>query len=703
MKKTLLTILFTVISLSMFAQIAQHRIFSDGRNEIATKVKILQNGDAIVGGYVYEIEQGTYVQKADMFLLRVNASGQILWQKQFGSTDVSKNDFLNSLTVANNGDIIAVGRLGRTSNYINNTAGVFRFSSSNGAIIWAKFLKDSAPNEGGTVFDDVTELDNGLIVAVGSNKFKPSYSSSMITILNGNGNILVSKVYDLKDSSDNFMGVCANGNSAIITGWFDDKDPNNNFKSSQIMSITPSLISGVSPTLNWHKYYRVSANINGRNLFGSGLSRVFVRGNKILAEGILMDGYGPNNGSTQLYFECDLQGNNAAFKALQTNYSFVNNTGFFPLDDKRFFAAQNPANTLEDAVYWINSPTFSDVVISDMQPWTSSIPTLSKRFAFNGNQGVFDMCEKGGLLYGVGAISGAPLTSNDIYYILSSHDMKSSNDECVLQDEDLKVIPATTYVPTPVFLNKIVNLEITHDIDIVESDFNSELLCGDPIITPDPQSPCDLQCYWRTDGNIINSANFLGTNNKDDIRFRVNGNQAAVLSWLRGNFGLNTPAPSARLHVVCDPEEEILSDIRFEKLGEGRGKVLVIDDDGYVYKSEGLEAKQAKTIDSLSNELAILKREVSTLVSNGKMNDVAEFIVAPNPTNGKFDIYYGGFNASSNINIVVVNMQGGILKKEPMNGTRKTVDISNVSNGSYRVLLEVNGQVVHSKQFSIVK
>lgn len=706
MKKTLLTILFTVISLSMFAQIAQHRIFSDGRNEIATKVKILQNGDAIVGGYVYEIEQGTYVQKSDMFLLRVNASGQILWQKRFGTVDVSKNDFLNSLTIAKNGDIIVVGRLGRSSNYANNTAGVFRFSSATGAMIWSKFIKDPALNDGGTVFDDVAELDNGLIVAVGSNKFKPNYSTSMVTVLNSNGTILVTQVYDVQYVSDNFMGVCANGNSAIITGWFDDENSSANFKSIQVMSITPSLTSGVSPSLNWHKYYGISSNVNNRNLFSSGLSRVFIRGNKIVAEGSLMDGFAPNHGSTQLYFECDLQGNNEVFKASQAVQPFVNNTGFFPLDDKRFFTAQNPANTVEDAVFWINSPTFSDVVISDIQPWVNNTSTISRRFSFDGNQSVFDLYENGGLLYGVGAISGGSLSNNDIYYIISSYDLKSSSVECILEDEELKVVPVTIDRPNPTFLSSEVNIETLYDVSIVESDFNSELLCGDPIIIPNPQNSCDLQCYWKTNGNIINSSDFLGTNNKDDIRFKVNGNQAAVLSWTRGNFGLNTPSPNARLHVVCDPEEEILSDIRFEKLGEGKGRVLVIDENGYVFKSEELEAKQAKIIDSLSDELAILKREIRDLIYSEKNNNnsgVKDFVISPNPTTGKFDILYSGFSSKSNTNVIIVNMQGQILIKQHMDDYQHTMDVSTLPNGSYRVLIEVNGQVILSSQLKIVK
>ncbi len=98
--------------------------------------------------------------------------------------------------------------------------------------------------------------------------------------------------------------------------------------------------------------------------------------------------------------------------------------------------------------------------------------------------------------------------------------------------------------------------------------------------------------YWDLNGNSITAQNFLGTTNGQDLRIRTWNVQRAVMlagatanSINSGFFGLNTTAPTARLHVNCanGNGEGGLSDVRFENLEAGSGTLLAIDAQGYVY------------------------------------------------------------------------------------------------------------------------
>lgn len=100
--------------------------------------------------------------------------------------------------------------------------------------------------------------------------------------------------------------------------------------------------------------------------------------------------------------------------------------------------------------------------------------------------------------------------------------------------------------------------------------------------------------YWDLNGNSASAANFFGTTNQQDIRFKTWGQQRMVLtagtaptSATSGFLGLNTLSPTARLHVNCNGgnEQPGFSDVRFQDLEPGTGNQLAIDANGYVYNS----------------------------------------------------------------------------------------------------------------------
>lgn len=104
---------------------------------------------------------------------------------------------------------------------------------------------------------------------------------------------------------------------------------------------------------------------------------------------------------------------------------------------------------------------------------------------------------------------------------------------------------------------------------------------------------CDDSCFWKVIGNTIhNGNNYFGTNSDDPIRIKSNNLNRGIINGgnntAGGYLGWNTMNPTARLHVDCvnGNTGSGLSDIRFENLEHGSGRIMVINDQGYVMNSD---------------------------------------------------------------------------------------------------------------------
>lgn len=106
----------------------------------------------------------------------------------------------------------------------------------------------------------------------------------------------------------------------------------------------------------------------------------------------------------------------------------------------------------------------------------------------------------------------------------------------------------------------------------------------------DPQNCCSDVCYWKVTGNnILNGNNVFGTLTDDNVRIKTSSVDRGILTN-DGKFGWNTTSPTSFLHVNCagnnpDDGSAGTSDVRFENLEPGRGTVLVVDENGYVFNS----------------------------------------------------------------------------------------------------------------------
>ena len=115
----------------------------------------------------------------DFWLIKINAEGDLQWEKSLGG---SESEFAYSLTNTTDGNFIITGDTRSSDFDISSFKGnadvwVVKFDSSNGSILWEKTF-------GGTSFDSsrgITSLDNGKYLISGNS------SSSDLDVTSNNG------------------------------------------------------------------------------------------------------------------------------------------------------------------------------------------------------------------------------------------------------------------------------------------------------------------------------------------------------------------------------------------------------------------------------------------------------------------------------------------------------------------------------------
>lgn len=182
-----------------------------------------------------------------------------------------------------------------------------------------------------------------------------------------------------------------------------------------------------------------------------------------------------------------------------------------------------------------------------------------------------------------------------------------------------------------------------------------------------------------------------------------------------GNFGINTFSPSAKLHVN--------GDVRFENLPSGSGRILVIDDNGSIYRSSTSAQRSTETagadVAALQQEVNALKQTLAEVqaqlaaIKSGSLqvaaNTSGESYVlgnAPNPFNGSTTIKYAYPRSAANAYLTVSDLNGKQIKRYDLkanNSNSVTLTLDGVNAGTYIYSLEVDGRIVESKKMVYTK
>lgn len=263
---------------------------------------------------------------------------------------------------------------------------------------------------------------------------------------------------------------------------------------------------------------------------------------------------------------------------------------------------------------------------------------------------------------------------------------------------------------------------------------------------------CSDDCYWRVDGNNINgSRNKLGTLSDDDIRIFTNSDQRGVITTgpagVGSSFlGWNTVSPTSILHVDCMGNHDDgsgMSDIRFENLEHGMGNILVIDDQGHVFRTdypiedlingggdgsddgtaykmadinqqyEDLKTKYEALQQDLSDMSARLDALQNCCADKGTYSDVstnntgsALYQNTPNPFSSETTVEYYVNNMKSNAYIVLYDLNGRELNRYEIAETGKgyvTINSDKMVAGMYLYSLVIDGREIDSKKMVLSK
>ena len=164
--------------------ITWQKSYGGAYGDSAKSIQQLQDGGYIVGGSTQSFGD----QSFDFWVLRLDSSGAVIWEKAYGEAG---DDYLFSIqqTVPDGGYIVA----GWTNSFGAGDHDMWLLKlDGNGNIVWQKTY-------GGTGFDypaDVKQTgDGGFIVAGYTDSFQPGESDTWLLKLNSDGNIAWQKIY----------------------------------------------------------------------------------------------------------------------------------------------------------------------------------------------------------------------------------------------------------------------------------------------------------------------------------------------------------------------------------------------------------------------------------------------------------------------------------------------------------------------------
>jgi hypothetical protein len=177
------------------------------------------------GGFdtLIETPTGILPDRTDIFMIKLDSTGQFQWGHQLGGTN---NDFLRDLHVSPNGDIAITGSfwanlaldpllMGTGTYSANNSAGYVARYNTNGQFLWANIINGSSSQAGFGI-----HIDNAMNVLVtgsyrGTVNFDPGPGSASMTSSFNSDDVFIAKY----NSNGILQWVNGYGHSLFETGF----------------------------------------------------------------------------------------------------------------------------------------------------------------------------------------------------------------------------------------------------------------------------------------------------------------------------------------------------------------------------------------------------------------------------------------------------------------------------------------------------
>lgn len=249
--------------------------------------------------------------------------------------------------------------------------------------------------------------------------------------------------------------------------------------------------------------------------------------------------------------------------------------------------------------------------------------------------------------------------------------------------------------------------------------------------TAPTQAPWTFTTPYAKIGLATATGQFTSTCNRGDLAIQTIDTMASIVfsNYFRpggsgreqmrldrkGQLGINTIAPTARLHVNCAAGKS--SDVRFENLPSGSGDILVVDPNGYVYRSHtyaNRPAGQDEDNEKLMAAITKLQKEVDYLLAQnealrkGKVAELSlsDISIFPNPAINSTTIELKNTAAISHAQIEFFDANGKmVLKASPDFGTNNRTEINTTSlaPGTYLVKVIGDQKLIGAKSIVIIK
>jgi hypothetical protein len=303
-----------------------------------SSIKVDGSGNVCVGGYftnTVDFDPGIAVTNLsstsrDIFILKLDASGNFIWVKQIGGSGV---DDLNALTVDATGNIYTVGTFNGTCDF-DPSASTFNLSSNgardifvskidnNGSLVWAKSIGGTGQDYGYGITLDNT--NNVYVVGEYANTvdFDPSAVATHTVISNGGKDAFILKLdpVGIFLSATPFGSVLGNDNATsifvdaannqYITGSFtnttDFDISAGTYTLTSLVSTTYILKLDATNNFSWARKIGggVSTSSGGNVILADAIGYIYTTGffnNSLDADPNLPEVIIPNKGGTDCY------------------------------------------------------------------------------------------------------------------------------------------------------------------------------------------------------------------------------------------------------------------------------------------------------------------------------------------------------------------------------------------------------------------
>jgi hypothetical protein len=202
--KAKLLLLFSFFSFAAFSQITFQRTYGGSGDDEGNYAQQTLDGGYILLGTTYFYGAGN----GDVYLIKTNANGDVLWKKIFGYVDPDVGTALQQTT---DGGYIICGRYKKADIYLIKT-------DSNGDTLWTKSYGGSGNEKGNSV--QQTE-DGGYIIAGFTNSFGAGSTDIYLLKTDVDGNLIWAKTFGgIYNEEGRSVLQCSDG-GYMIAGFTD--------------------------------------------------------------------------------------------------------------------------------------------------------------------------------------------------------------------------------------------------------------------------------------------------------------------------------------------------------------------------------------------------------------------------------------------------------------------------------------------------